>query len=202
MKWSKKIALMTPVISAICLFGAVNAMQSSYRQPGATPSGATPFDWCETSEGRSVREMAVNLGLSECVNILGPRSRKETIRRIRQADLLLLLAERFVIQIPGKTYEYLRAGRPILALTSEGALANFLLRTGAGWVVNPKDDAGVLGAVRERYRQWEAGERGPVADPEIVAGFDRRKLAGRLAELFDHLNGAPRSRHSGSSNGK
>ena len=81
--------------------------------------------WCETSEGRSVREMAVNLGLSECVNILGPRSRQETIRRIRQADLLLLLAERFVIQIPGKTYEYLRAGRPILALTSEGALANF-----------------------------------------------------------------------------
>jgi glycosyltransferase involved in cell wall biosynthesis len=146
--------------------------------------------------------MAANLGLSECVNILGPRSRQETIRRIRQADLLLLLAERFVIQIPGKTYEYLRAGRPILALTSEGALANFLLRTGAGWVVDPKDDAGVLGAVRERYRQWKAGECGPVADPEIVAGFDRRKLAGPLAELFDRLNGAPRSRHGGSSNGK
>jgi glycosyltransferase involved in cell wall biosynthesis len=149
--------------------------------------------WCETSEGRSVREMAVNLGLSECVNILGPRSRQETIQRIRQADLLLLLAERFVIQIPGKTYEYLRAGRPILALTSEGALANFMLRIGGGWVVDPKDDAGVRGAVRERYRQWKAGERGPVADPEIVAGFDRRKLAGRLAELFDRLNGAPRS---------
>jgi hypothetical protein len=96
----------------------------------------------------------------------------------------------------------LRAGRPLLALTPEGALANFLLRTGAGWVVDPKDDAGVLGAVRERYRQWKAGERGPVADQEIVAGFDRRKLAGRLAELFDRLNGAPRSRHGGSSNGK
>jgi len=158
--------------------------------------------WCETSEGRSVREMAVNHGLSECVNILGPRSRQETIRRMRQADLLLLLAERFVIQIPGKTYEYLRSGRPILALTSEGALANFLLRTGAGWVVDPNDDAGVLGAVRERYRQWKARERGPVADPEIVAGFDRRKLAGRLAELFDRLNGAPRRRHGGSSSGK
>ncbi|HEY7180313.1 MAG TPA: hypothetical protein VIC84_02790 [Blastocatellia bacterium] len=43
----------------------------------------------ETSEGRSVRKTAVNLGLSECVNILGPRSRQETIRRIRQADLAL-----------------------------------------------------------------------------------------------------------------
>jgi glycosyltransferase involved in cell wall biosynthesis len=158
--------------------------------------------WCETSEGRSVREMAINHGLSECVNILGPRSRQETIRRMMQADLLLLLAERFVIQIPGKTYEYLRAGRPILTLTSEGALANFLRRTGAGWVVDPKDDAGVLGAVRERYRQWKAGERGPIAAPEVVAGFDRRKLAGRLAELFHHLNGAPRKRHRGSSNGE
>jgi glycosyltransferase involved in cell wall biosynthesis len=158
--------------------------------------------WCETSEGRSVREMAVNFGLSECVNILGPRSRQETIRRIRQADLLLLLAERFIIQIPGKTYEYLRAGRPILALTSEGALASLLLRTGGGWVVDPKDEAGVLGAVRERYRQWKAGERGPVADPEIVAGFDRGKLAGRLAELFDRINGAPRCRHGESSNDK
>ena len=143
--------------------------------------------WCETSEGRSVREMAVELGLSDCVNIIGPCSRLETIRRMTQANLLLLLAERFVIQIPGKTYEYLRAGRPILALTPEGSLANFLRRACAGWVVNPKDDAGVLRAVRERYRQWKVGEPGPSADPEFVAGFDRRKLAGRLAELFDHL---------------
>src|SRR5215475_13479151 len=92
--------------------------------------------WCETSEGRSVKEMAVRHGLSDCVNILGPHSRPETIRRMTRADLLLLLSERLIIQIPGKTYEYLRAGRPILALTSEGALANLLRRTGAGWVVN------------------------------------------------------------------
>src|SRR6266542_4314801 len=195
MKWSKKIALMTPVISAICLFGAVNAMQSSYRQPGATPSGATPFDWCETSEGRSVREMAVNLGLSECVNILGPRSRKETIRRIRQADLLLLLAERFVIQIPGKTYEYLRAGRPILALTPEGALANLLRRIGGGLVVNPNDTAGVLAAVRESVLRWKQGRVHHVADPGAIAGFDRRVLAGRLTELFDRLSAKVEKRH-------
>jgi CelD/BcsL family acetyltransferase involved in cellulose biosynthesis/glycosyltransferase involved in cell wall biosynthesis len=144
--------------------------------------------WCETSEGRSVREMAVKLGLSDCVNILGPRGRQETIRRMMRANLLLLLAETFIIQIPGKTYEYLRAGRPILALTPEGALAKFLRRTGAGWVVDPKDDAGVLRAVRERYQQWKAGEPGPIADPETIASFDRRKLTGRLAELLDHLS--------------
>ena len=102
--------------------------------------------------------------------------------------MLLLLAERFVIQIPGKTYEYLRAGRPILALTSEGALADFLLRTGAGWVVNPKDNAGILAAVRERYRQWKEGRIIRVADPVVVRAFDRRALAGRLGDLFDRLS--------------
>jgi hypothetical protein len=44
MKWAKRIALTAPVISAICLFGAVNAMQGCYRQASATPSDAAPFD--------------------------------------------------------------------------------------------------------------------------------------------------------------
>jgi hypothetical protein len=37
MKWAQKIVLMTFVISAICLFGAMNVIQGCYRQPGATP---------------------------------------------------------------------------------------------------------------------------------------------------------------------
>jgi hypothetical protein len=40
MKGTQKIALITPVISAICLFGAVNAMQSCYRQPDGAPFDA------------------------------------------------------------------------------------------------------------------------------------------------------------------
>jgi glycosyltransferase involved in cell wall biosynthesis len=144
--------------------------------------------WCATSEGRSVREMAVECGLGDCVNILGPRHRPETLRRMTEADLLLLLAERFVIQIPGKTYEYLRAGRPILALTPEGALANLLRRIGGGLVVNPNDAAGILSAVRESVLQWKEGRVRHVADSRAISSFDRRVLAGRLTALFDRLS--------------
>jgi hypothetical protein len=105
-----------------------------------------------------------------------------------EADLLLLLAEKFVIQIPGKTYEYLRAGRPILALTPEGALANLLRRVGGGLVVSPSDTAGVLAAVRESVLRWKEGRANHAADPGAVAGFDRRVLAGRLTELFDRFS--------------
>jgi glycosyltransferase involved in cell wall biosynthesis len=151
--------------------------------------------WCATSEGRSVREMAIECGLSDCVNILGPRSRPETLRRMTEADLLLLLAERFVIQIPGKTYEYLRAGRPILAITPEGALANLLRRIGGGLVVNPNDTAGILAAVRESVRQWKDGRVRHVADPRAIASFDRRVLAGKLTKLFDHLSAKVEKRY-------
>src|SRR5690349_1642692 len=41
MKWAKKIAPMTLVISAICLFGAVNALQGCYRQPSGAPFDAS-----------------------------------------------------------------------------------------------------------------------------------------------------------------
>ncbi|MCI0351073.1 MAG: hypothetical protein L0Z53_16735, partial [Acidobacteriales bacterium] len=86
------------------------------------------------------------------------------------------------------TYEYLRAGRPILALTSEGALANLLRRIGGGWVVNPNDDSGILAAVKESFQQWKEGRITRVADPAILAGFDRRVLTGQLAGLFDSLS--------------
>src|SRR5919106_5454897 len=41
MKRTKIIVLVTLVISAICLFGAMKAMQGRYRQPVATPFDAS-----------------------------------------------------------------------------------------------------------------------------------------------------------------
>jgi glycosyltransferase involved in cell wall biosynthesis len=143
--------------------------------------------WCDVSQGRRVSEIIAESGLGDCVNLTGPRSRAETLRRLAESDLLLLLAEDLTIQIPGKTFEYLKAGRPILALTPEGCVSRLLGRTGGGWAANPADEVGIQAILRERYRQWLAGEAGPQADAEVVAGFDRRVLAGRFAELFDCL---------------
>ena len=141
--------------------------------------------WCDLAEGRRVQEMAEECRIPQCVTFTGPLNRADTLRSMTQADLLLLLAEAQPYQIPGKTYEYLRAGRPILALTSDDALAQLLRRTGGAWVVPPGDDEGVVAALREAYTRWRRGERGPVADRTFVASFDRRLLAGRLAEQFD-----------------
>ncbi|MBI4271485.1 MAG: glycosyltransferase [Candidatus Rokubacteria bacterium] len=140
---------------------------------------------CDVAEGARVAETAAACGLAGCVNVTGPLSRAEALRRVARSDLLLLLAEGLMFQIPGKTYEYLRAGRPILALTSEGAVADLLRRAGGAWVVDPADEAAVRGALRDAYCSWKDGLEPPGPDPDLVAAFDRRVLVGRLARLFE-----------------
>lgn len=141
--------------------------------------------WCEVAEGRRVAELAASCGLDDSVRLTGPLSRAETLRRMTRSGLLLLLAEGLSLQVPGKTYEYLRAGRPILALAPEGAVAQLLRRTGGAWVVDPADEPGMTRAIRQAYRRWRAGDDGPVTDPAVVAAFDRRLLAGRFAQVFE-----------------
>ncbi len=143
--------------------------------------------WCESSEGQSMAERVSEAGLEGIVEMRGRLSHSETLRRLLQADLLLLLVEKQIIEIPGKTYEYLKTERPILALTPGGAVANLLRRTGGAWVVNPEDQQGVVNAVRERYQLWKRGLPGPRPDPLIVESFDRRKTTGQIAELLNRV---------------
>jgi len=140
--------------------------------------------WCDLAEGRRVSDIAEDCGIGHCVKVRGPLARPEALRALTQSDLLLLLAEGLTIQIPGKTYEYLRAGRPILALTSKGALTDLLKKTGGASVVDPHDVAGIAAVIRETYRDWKEGRPLAGADQTLVSRFDRRVLAGRFAELF------------------
>ncbi len=139
---------------------------------------------CERLADRPVGEIAREYGIGECVRVAGRVPREQTLREMTESDLLLLLAEGLTVQIPGKTYEYLRAARPILALASRGAVADLLQRTGGARVLDPADQAGVTAAVREVYRGWRDGRPATGADPVVVAGFDRRVLAGRFADIF------------------
>jgi glycosyltransferase involved in cell wall biosynthesis len=136
-------------------------------------------------DGRDIMDVAREMGLAGSVQVLGPLPRRETLRRLLDSNLLLLLGHNFTIQVPGKLYEYLRTGRPILALAPAGAQTDLLRATGGAWIVEPDDTAGVVEAVRDAYRGWQAGQPGPQADARLVSGFDRRVLVGRFATELD-----------------
>ncbi len=115
------------------------------------------------------------------MRVLGPLPRREALRCLIESDVFLQLGHNFIVQVPGKLYEYPRCGRPILALVPAGAQTDLLHATGGAWIVEPDDVNDVVGAVRDAYRRSRKGESGPEADARLVSSFDRRVLVGRIA---------------------
>lgn len=74
------------------------------------------------------RTLATDLGLSEVVRVLPTIGYQDAIREMLCADALIVFQGTvFNKQIPAKVYEYIRSGRPILAITdSEGETARLL----------------------------------------------------------------------------
>lgn len=96
------------------------------------------------------REWASDLGLGDRLELVDYLPRAEALRVQRDSEALLLLIPeaggRGKGVLSGKVFEYIAAGRPILALVPpDGAAADLIRETGAGVVVAPDD----VDAIRE-----------------------------------------------------
>ena len=114
----------------------------------------------------------------------------ETVALLRSADLLFLpmhdLPEGQRARIvPGKTYEYLAARRPILAAVPDGDVRDLLRRAGNAFVSRPSDIEMMAAIITEQVDRWLAREPAPSPREEVLAEFERRALTRRLAEIFD-----------------
>ena len=89
------------------------------------------------------------------------------------------------IHTPGKLYEYLRAGRPILAVSAEGSTPAVIREARGGWVVSPDDPDSLLAVLREAHQNWQAGRQLPCPDQGVVARFDRAQLTRELAKVLE-----------------
>jgi hypothetical protein len=92
--------------------------------------------------------------------------------------------------VPGKLYEYLDSGRPLLAMLDDGEEAAALVRRAGAERIVPCDRAAITEALTRHYLAWV--ERGRAADarPEWLADYERPRLAARLAAELDTLVGS------------
>jgi glycosyltransferase involved in cell wall biosynthesis len=141
----------------------------------------------ESPEMRAAVERA---GLASRVEFLPRVSYEASLMELNRASVLLLLqaSQDTVDSVPAKTFEYLRAGRPVLALVPDGATADVMRDTGGGWVVDPIDSKGLQDVIIRIYQTWTKGCLDSLrADPTTLARFSRQHLAGELAAQFDAL---------------
>jgi glycosyltransferase involved in cell wall biosynthesis len=122
-----------------------------------------------------------------------------SVELLRSADLLFLPMQnlprgRRATIVPGKTYEYLASGRPVLAAVPEGDARDLVSATAAAWACVPDDVDGMAAILRrELLRKREHGRRPDVRRAEIDR-FERRRLGRELAELVDRVMSAPSRR--------
>jgi glycosyltransferase involved in cell wall biosynthesis len=84
----------------------------------------------------SVERLAVELGIADRVRFRDRIPRRECLKAMVGADLLLLFAQKQPAQVPNKLYEYLGARRPIFALADScGETAAMLGRVGGHFIV-------------------------------------------------------------------
>jgi glycosyltransferase involved in cell wall biosynthesis len=110
----------------------------------------------------SDREWAESLGLGDRLELVSYLPRAESLRLQRDSEALLLLVPdaggRGKGVLSGKVFEYLAAGRPILAVVpTDGAAAELIRDTGSGVVVAPDDVDGIRTALVELHSRFASG---------------------------------------------
>jgi glycosyltransferase involved in cell wall biosynthesis len=140
----------------------------------------------------SDRQVVERSGVSELVEMPGYLDHQSSTALLRSGDLLFLpmhnlpAGEKARI-VPGKTYEYLAAGPPILAAVPEGDASDLVRQSENGDVCRPDDVDGILSSLRVRYEAWLAGNRRGQANSELCRRFERRELTRDLAASFERI---------------
>lgn len=132
-------------------------------------------------------EAYFNNGIDFLINRTGYVEHSKSMEYLLNSKLLLLTlddlsgAERI---IPAKLFEYLACQKPILALVPEGEVSRIIRRTGAGYVVHPRDIKGIRNALISIYEK--RGES-KLAISEEIKSFSRQHLTGTLVKVFDEV---------------
>lgn len=143
-----------------------------------------------TGHDQILMSQLIEAGIEDIVRLEGSIDYHAALAEMQSVDgLLIFQADNCNYQIPAKIYEYLRAGKPILAMTdAKGETGRLMAEVGAGDVV-PLDDSqairqGLDDFVRKiRVNEFEALDR------EVVERYSRRAGAEKLARLLDEVVG-------------
>lgn len=139
------------------------------------------------------REWAEGLGLGDRLELIpyAPRARSLELQRDSEVNLLLIpdAGGRGKGVLSGKVFEYLAAGRPILAaVPPDGAAADLIRETGAGVVAAPDDVDGLAAALRELHGRFASGGLSDIElEPDLRHRLSRRTRVEETAELLRSL---------------
>ena len=126
------------------------------------------------------RQWIEELGLDSLIELAPALPYRDALREMLEADgLLLLQGEGCNQQIPAKAYEYLRAGKPLLALTDEkGDTARLLKSVSMPSIAPLNDKELIVKALKHFLERVEANIPGQsTVSADTVTTFSRQSIS-------------------------
>ena len=130
------------------------------------------------------RRLVHEAGLEGVVSVLPSVPHSECLRCLAQADALLLVQTDAPLCIPGKVFEYIAIGKPILALTGEGATRDLVETESLGVCLDPAAPRETRRCLIDLWRRWARGESLPAPNATTRHSFDGRRLTQSLHDML------------------
>lgn len=132
------------------------------------------------------------LGLSNIVNISSHLPKEESFRKLKSCDLLFLPLEhgkngKETLFIPGKLYELLEIGKPILALVENSDCKQIIERSGLGIFAPPDDPEKISEMLIYCIKNKEKINENCRPNSEYIKKFAFSELTINLKCYFDDL---------------
>lgn len=124
------------------------------------------------------------LEIEDIVEIIPRVEHNKALNIIAKSDILLIIQPDTRLQIPGKIFEYIAVGHPILAISGEGATADLVNEEKIGFVVSPEDVEGLeqlLNSIMGNYKQGKVIKNIPKTSHNKYESY---YLTEKLVNLF------------------
>lgn len=132
------------------------------------------------------KELMEKYNLADIVEQIGYVAHSDSLKYLKQADALLLIAlgKQGACFIPGKTYEYLGALKPVLAITNANDTAEILKLSNLAFVNEPGNISKIADSIEKMIENPQ-----PIkpADVEYAQQFDRKKQTEQLVEILNSI---------------
>lgn len=134
------------------------------------------------------KKIAETYGLSSIFEQTGYVSHEQALQSNIDSDLLLILVgdeDKFKYFYPGKIFEYLRSGKPILAIASKQSGVNKILsETGHGETFLSTQTNKIKNKILSEYKKWLNKDKNEYSCSPIIKIYERKYLTMKLADIL------------------
>jgi len=133
---------------------------------------------------RPLADLADAYGVADMVRCVGPRPHRESLGMLKGADAALLFGQsgsKALASVPGKVYEYIGAGKPVLAVGAGEEALQIMRRGGCRvWAVPADAPDSLADALRSILADYRRGTLRCRGDETLRYEFSQARMAEHL----------------------